>query len=92
MIVRILGEGQRELPAEHVDELNTLDQGLADAVGAGDEVGFAQQLTTLLQRVRTVGVPIPDHVLTPSEAILPGEGSSLGEVRDLLGEHGLIPG
>ena len=92
MIVRILGEGQREVAEEHVPELNELDQALADAVTAGDELGFERQLTALLQRVRTVGIPVPDDVLTVSDSILPSEGSSLTEVRTLLGEQGLIPG
>lgn len=92
MIVRILGEGQREVAEEHVPELNELDQALADAVTAGDELGFERQLTALLQRVRTVGIPVPDDVLTVSDSILPSEGSSLTEVRALLGEQGLIPG
>jgi hypothetical protein len=92
VIVRILGEGQREVAEEHVPELNELDQALADAVTAGDELGFERQLTALLQRVRTVGVRVPDDVLTVSDSILPSEGSSLTEVRALLGEQGLIPG
>jgi hypothetical protein len=92
VIVRILGEGQREVAEEHVPELNELDQALADAVTAGDELGFERQLTALLQRVRTVGIPVPDDVLTVSDSILPSEGSSLTEVRTLLGEQGLIPG
>jgi hypothetical protein len=54
MIVRILGEGQRELAEEDVPELNELDHALADAVDAGDEAGFERQLTALLLRVRTV--------------------------------------
>jgi hypothetical protein len=92
VIVRILGEGQREVAEEHVPELNELDQALADAVTAGDELGFERQLTALLQRVRTVGISVPDDVLTVSDSILPAEGSSLTEVRTLLGEQGLIPG
>ncbi|MGZ4523819.1 MAG: PspA-associated protein PspAA [Mycobacteriaceae bacterium] len=92
MIVRILGEGQREVAEEHVPELNELDQALADTVTAGDELGFERQLTALLQRVRTVGIRVPDDVLTVSDSILPVEGSSLTEVRALLGEQGLIPG
>jgi hypothetical protein len=92
MIVRILGEGQREVAQEYVAELNELDQALADAVTAGDEAGFAAQLTMLLQRVREVGVAVPDEVLAVSESILPGEGATLSDVRALLGEQGLIPG
>jgi hypothetical protein len=90
--MRILGEGQREVADQHLPELNELDQGLAEAVTAGDESGFERQLMALLARVRAVGVPLPDDVLTVSDSILPAEGSSLSEVRTLLGEQGLIPG
>ena len=92
MIVRILGEGQREVAQEHVNRLNELDEALTQAVSTGDQAGFERQLATLLQRVRTVGVPLADDVLSVSDSILPAEGSSLTEVMDLLGEQGLIPG
>ncbi len=92
MIVRIMGEGQRELPTEHLAELNELDEALADAVSVGDEAAFERQLAVLLQRVRVLADPVPDDVLWVSEAILPAEGCSLIEVRNLLGEQGLIPG
>ena len=92
MIVRILGEGQRDVAESYIAELNELDEALAEAVGAGDEQGFERLLASLLRRVRAVGVPLPDHVLTVSESILPPEGSSLAEVCALLGEQGLIAG
>lgn len=92
MIIRILGEGQRELADQHVPELNRLDDALAEAVNAGDESTYREALAALLHRVRDLGIPLPDQRLVPSDAILPGEGSSLTEVRALLGEQGLIPG
>jgi hypothetical protein len=92
MIIRILGEGQRELADRHEGELNGLDDALAAAVTAGDEAAYQQTLTALLERVRALGSPLPDDALTASDAILPGEGTSLAEVRALLGEQGLIPG
>lgn len=92
MIVRIMGEGQRELGDQHEPELNRLDDALAEAVNAGDEQAYGQSLAALLKRVRDLGSPLPDEALLPSDAILPGEGSSLAEVRALLGEQGLIPG
>ncbi|AII11299.1 PspA-associated protein PspAA [Rhodococcus opacus] len=92
MIVRILGEGQLDIADEHLDELNALDTGLADAVTAGDEPRFQHVLNTLLERVRAVGTPVADDSLSVSDAILPAQESSLAEVRALLGEEGLIPG
>ncbi len=92
MIVRILGEGQVELPAEHLAELNELDRILAEAVTASDAPGFARALTRLLDRVHALGTPVPVDHLTESDFILPGPGSDLTEVLALLGAEGLIPG
>ena len=92
MIVRILGEGQFDIAEDHLDELNTLDAGLAEAVTAGDEQRFQHVLNTLLDRVRAVGTPVAEDSLSVSDAILPAQESSLAEVRALLGEEGLIPG
>lgn len=92
MIVRILGEGQWILGEEHLDELNAYDENLANAVAASDESGFKDSLTTLLDRVKGLGVPISDDDLTPSDLILPGSQSTLGEVAALLHDEGLIPG
>lgn len=92
MIVRISGEGQFDVPEQDVNELNDLDTALTDAVAAEDDAQFRTALTRLLGRVREVGTPLRDDELLPSEAILPGEGSSLSEVLDVLGAEGLIPG
>ncbi len=92
MIVRILGEGQLELAEDHLPELNELDTELTNAVNAGDEPGFARELARLLDRVRALGVSVPDDHLGSSDLILPGPDSSLAEVSALLSEDGLIPG
>ena len=92
MIVRILGEGQLDVAEAHLDELNTLDAEVVDAVAAGDEARFTLELSRLLDKVRSVGTWLPDEMLSISELILPGPDSSLAEVASLLGEEGLIPG
>lgn len=92
MIVRILGEGQLEVPDGEVDGLNELDAVLQSAVDAQDETAFRSALTALLERVRATGVPLPDDQLVPSELLLPDSEADLAEVRELLGDEGLIPG
>lgn len=92
MIVRILGEGQLDVPDAELDELNRLDDAVQDAVQAGDEARFADALAGLLARVRKSGAPLPADMLVPSDLVLPSPDASLPEVRELLGDEGLIPG
>ncbi len=92
MIVRIMGEGQFEVPQERVDELNRLDQELQKAVEADDEERFSAALQGLLASVRTAGKELPEDYLGPSELVLPSPDSTIEEVRAVLGEEGLIPG
>jgi hypothetical protein len=92
MIVRIMGEGQFEVPQERVDDLNRLDQELQKAVDAGDEDAFGKALQGLLSSVRTAGTELPEDYLGPSELVLPSPDSTIEEVRAVLGEEGLIPG
>lgn len=92
MIVRILGEGQVDVPDGELGSLNELDDALQRAVDGGDEEGFNQSLTALLSRVRDIGRPLPDEEIVPSDLVLPSADASLAEVRELLGDEGLIPG
>jgi hypothetical protein len=92
VIVRILGEGQREVSDDALDELNTLDATLEAAVAAGEHDAFAAALTALLDRVRQLGTPVADDYLGPSDLVLPSADASLAEVTELLNEDGLIPG
>jgi hypothetical protein len=92
VILRILGEGQYEVSDERADDLNAHDAELAAAIERGDEAAFARALGGLLEAVRGSGRRLSDDYLGPSEGVLPGDGSSLEEVRAMLGEEGLIPG
>jgi len=92
VIVRILGEGQVEVPDGELDSLNDLDDALQRAVDGGDEEGFTQSLAALLSRVRDLGRPLPDDEIVASDLVLPSADASLAEVRELLGNDGLIPG
>ncbi|GAA4814206.1 PspA-associated protein PspAA [Streptomyces ziwulingensis] len=92
MIVRIMGEGQVRLAAGHLAELDRLDDELLAEMENGDGPGFRRTLAALLARVRELGEPLPDDFLEPSELILPAEDATLDDVRELLGDDGLIPG
>ncbi len=92
MIVRILGEGQLDLPDDALAGLNRLDEQLVDAIERGDDDAFADLLTALLDEARRAGTPVPDDYLGPSELILPGPQATRADVEALLADDGLIPG
>jgi len=90
VIIRILGEGQFEVPQDRLEELDRLDEALADAVDRGDEEEFTSLLDRLLAAVRHSGEPVDAEHIGPSDAVLPGPHTSLEEVREMLHEEGLI--
>jgi hypothetical protein len=92
MIVRIMGEGQWEVSAELLQELNSLDAALESAVAQGDETTFRTSLDSLLDLVRESGQTVADEELVDSDLILPPAGVTIEEVQGLLGDEGLIPG
>jgi hypothetical protein len=92
MIVRIIGEGQFDVPEDHLDELNRLDDDLAVAIEGGDQDRFQTAIEALLTSVRIRGKELPEDYLGPSDLVLPGPDATLEEVSAVLGEEGLIPG
>jgi len=92
MIVRILGEGQLEVPGSASGELNELDGALEAAVDRSDEAAFRSALEALLAKLREVGSPTEADDLRPSELIIPQPDATMDEVRKLLTDEGLIPG
>jgi hypothetical protein len=94
VIVRILGEGQYELPDALLDELEALDAPAEQAVEARDDGAFATALAALLARVREAGTPLPVDRLAPSDVVLPAPDATVDDVRHLFadGGTGLVPG
>ena len=92
MIVRILGRGQFEVDDDRLDHLNELDTALAEAVDSGDEGRFRSALTMLIDAVCAAAKPLPADALVPSDIVLPDTDASIADVRELLGDEGLIPG
>jgi hypothetical protein len=92
VIVRILTEGQWDVPEDRIDGLNKLDAEVEKAVEGGDDGSFSQCLQALLHAVRSEGSPLPDDSLQDSDLILPPSDATIEEVRELLGDDGLIPG
>ena len=92
MIIRILGEGQLQVDDSAAKELNVLDAALEQAVNAGDEQAERTALTALLDRVRSLGTPLAEDAIEPSDLILPYADAGLEDVKGMMAGEGLIPG
>ncbi len=91
MIVRVAGEGQFELPDDNAERLNELDNRAVSAVEAGDETGFHELWSQMLELVHTNGRELEDDELVESDVILPPADITFEEARSEFTGEGLIP-
>jgi hypothetical protein len=91
MIVRISGEGQFKLPDEDADRLNELDNRAVSAVEEGDEAGFKELWSQMLEIVATDGNEIGEDELVESDVILPPRDITFAEAQGEFTGEGLIP-
>jgi hypothetical protein len=91
VIVRVSGEGQFELPDADADRLNELDNRAVSAVESGDETGFRELWSQMLELVRADGKPVPADELVESEVIMPPRDISFEEAKGEFTGDGLIP-
>jgi PspAA-like protein len=91
MIVRISGEGQYRLPDEDATRLNELDNRAVQAVESGDETGFRELWSQMLQLVESDGQPLDNDELVESDVILPPRDITFAEARGEFSGEGLIP-
>ena len=91
MIVRILTEGQFNLPGAFIDELNELDNKLVEVVEEDDQENFGPALEALLDLVRQNGTPVAVDELVESDLVLPEPDITLKEAEELFVGEGLVP-
>ena len=91
VIVRISGEGQFRLPDEDADRLNELDNRAVAAVEQGDETGFRELWSQMLEIVASDGNALPDDELVESDVILPPRDITFDEAKGEFTGDGLIP-
>tara|TARA_B100000809_G_scaffold211000_1_gene214511 strand:+ start:43 stop:321 length:279 start_codon:yes stop_codon:yes gene_type:complete len=92
MIVRIMTEGQYDLPGAFIDELNHIDNDLVEVVADENEVEFATLLKKMLDLVRDNGTPVPIDDLVESDLVLPEPDITLLEAEEVFVGEGLVPG
>jgi hypothetical protein len=90
VLIRILGEGQFVVPDSELDEINRLDRELEASLKSVDG-HFQASLDALLDKVRSVGVRPPHDEFAESVVILPFADASEDDIRDMLGDEGLVP-
>ena len=91
MIVRISGEGQFRLPDEDAERLNELDNRAVKAVEQGDETGFRELWSQMLELVASDGNTLADDELVESDVILPPRDVTFQEAQGEFTGEGLIP-
>ena len=91
MIVRISGEGQYRLPDGDAERLNELDNRAVAAVEEGDETGFKELWSQMLELVASDGNGLEDDELLESDVILPPRDISFAEAEGEFSGEGLIP-
>ena len=91
MIVRISGEGQFNLPDEDAGRLNELDNRAVSAVEQGDETGFKELWSQMLELVASDGNAVDADELVESDVILPPRDISFDEAKGEFTGEGLIP-
>ena len=92
MIVRILTEGQYNLPGAYVDQLNEIDNRLVEVVEDGDREGFGRLLKEMLDLVRENGTEVPVEEIVESDLVLPEPDITLEEGERLFTGEGVLPG
>jgi hypothetical protein len=91
VIVRIAGEGQFKLPDEDAERLNELDNRAVSAVEQGDETGFRELWSQMLELVASDGNELDGDELVESDVILPPRDITFEEARGEFSGEGLIP-
>ena len=91
MIVRISGEGQFRLPDEDSARLNELDNRAVAAVEQGDETGFRELWSQMLELVGRDGNALDNEELVESDVILPPRDITFEEAKGEFTGEGLIP-
>ena len=91
MIIRILTEGQFNLPGAHLDDLNDIDNQLVKVVENEDRAEFERLLKKMLDLVRENGTPVPMDDIVESDLVLPEPDITLEEAGELFTGEGLVP-
>lgn len=84
MIVRILDDGQYDIPDTETAAIDQLDTELIKAVEAGDDARYRTLVGAIIEAVHRSGRRLPGEYLGPSQLIVPGAHTTRAETAALL--------
>ena len=90
MIIRIVGEGQYEVPESFYDELNVIDNKIVDLVSEGNEKGYKSELAKLIESIKSCGSQIDDAEIVESDLIVPPEDLTFEEAKEVFKGEGIF--
>ena len=91
MIVRILTEGQYNLPGAYIDQLNEIDNKIVEVVEQKDTINFHKLLDDMFSLVRKYGTEVPIDELVEADLVLPEPDITLQEAEEMFTGEGLVP-
>ncbi|WP_321429173.1 hypothetical protein [uncultured Methanolobus sp.] len=90
MIIRIVGEGQYEVPESFYDELNVIDNKIVDLVSGGNEGEYRSELTKLIESIKSCGKKVDDAEIVESDVIVPPEDLTFEEAKEVFKGEGIF--
>ncbi|KGK98016.1 hypothetical protein LI82_09725 [Methanococcoides methylutens] len=90
MIIRIMGEGQFEVPGSLFDELNIIDNRIVELVAKENEADYRTELSRLINVIKSNGKQLDDASIVESNIIVPPEDLSLQEAKEIFTGSGLL--
>ena len=90
MIIRIMGEGQYDVPGSIFDELNVIDNRIVDLVAGENEAEYRMELLNLIETIKSKGKLVEASTIVESDIIVPPDDLSLQEAKDIFTGSGIF--
>ena len=84
MIIRIVSEGQYEVPSSLFDELNAIDNTIVELVSKGNEEEYGKELSRLIDMIKTNGKQLDDSDIVESNIIVPPGDLTFEEAKEIF--------
>jgi predicted Mrr-cat superfamily restriction endonuclease len=90
MIIRIVGEGQYEVPSALFDELNAIDNKIVDLVSQDNKEEYNNELSKLISMIKSSGKQLDDADIVESDIIVPPGDLTFEEAKDIFTGVGIF--